>query len=207
MNRFPHCVMPWISLEGLRKHSSAICPERGGPSVVRAVGRGVLVLTALLLASFHSPRLSGQVARTWVEPTGSRVLVAGQMDSFLLQPSSVDMGRNIVVLFDRGDESLKAVDRATGRLQWELGRSGQGPWEFAGVTDIAMGPANSVWVLDADNRRVYIVGPDGSHGRVINIVLALAASEAPYRMAVLPDGFVLGLSSTDNGLAAVFSAD
>ncbi|MXW11034.1 MAG: hypothetical protein F4X47_03045 [Gammaproteobacteria bacterium] len=141
------------------------------------------------------------------------MLVAGEMDSFLLQPSSVDMGRNIVVVFDRGDESLKAVDRATGQLRWELGRSGQGPWEFAGVTDIAMGPADSVWVLDADNRRVYVVGPDGSQGRVINVADALAASEAPYsfdvpyRMAVLPDGFVLGLSRTENGLAAVFSAD
>ena len=149
----------------------------------------------------------------WVDPIESRVLVAGQMDSFLLEPSSLDIGRDIVSVFDRGDESLKAVDRATGQLRWEVGRSGQGPWEFAGVTDVAMGAADSVWVLDSTNQRIYIVGPDGSRGRVINVADALFASGAPYqldvpyRLAVVSDGFILGLSRTENGLAARFSAE
>lgn len=140
------------------------------------------------------------------------MLVAGAMDSFLLQPSSLDMGRQIVAVFDRGDEVLKAVDRATGELRWEIGRSGQGPWEFAGVTDVAMGVADSVWVLDSTNQRIYVIGPDGSRGRVINVADALFASGAPYRLdvpyriAVVSDGFILGLSRTENGLAARFSA-
>jgi len=170
-------------------------------------------MVVFLLLSLCAGRLEGQAPRTWVEPIESRVVVAGAMDSFLLRPSSLDVGRHVTVVFDRGDEALKAVDRATGQLRWEMGRSGEGPWEFAGVTDVAMGPADSVWVLDSTNRRIYIIGPDGSKGRVINVADALFASGAPYqfdvpyRMAVVSNGFILGLSRTENGLAALFSRE
>lgn len=207
-----------LSLLRTWRRSSAMFREQHAPSSagwrsVTSARRAAHVVAVSLLLAGYATRIEAQAPRVWAEPIESRVLVAGAMDSFLLQPSSLDMGRHITVFFDRGDRALKAVDRVTGHLQWELGSPGQGPWEFAGVTDVAMGAADSVWVLDADNRRIYIVGPDGSRGRVINVADALLTSEAPYRfevpyrLAVVSDGFVLGLSRTENGLAAFFSEE
>ena len=200
------------------RHSAAIfraqhAPAPSGSPLATPARRAAYAMAVSLLLAGYAGRIEAQAPRVWAEPIESRVLVAGAMDSFLLQPSSLDLGRHITAFFDRGDRVLKAVDRATGHLQWELGRPGQGPWEFAGVTDVAMGAADSVWVLDADNRRIYIVGPDGSRGRVINVADALLTSEAPYRfevpyrLAVVSDGFVLGLSRTENGLGALFSQE
>ncbi len=168
------------------------------------------LIVALLAVGLRPVGSSAQDARSWTAAAESRVLVAGDGDSFLLEPIMLAMGQGIVAVFDRGDMSLKGIDRGAGRLLWTLGRAGSGPWEFAQVMDVAVGPADSVWVLDLENRRIYVAGPNGSKGRVVNLADALAGSRLgsanPYRIALLPDGIALGMDRAENGdLVALLS--
>lgn len=146
-------------------------------------------------------QLTGQ-DREWVQVSEERVLVRGRIDdSFLLQPGVIAAGSGIIAVIDYGDMSVKAIDRTTGQLAWQRGRSGEGPWELKAPTDIAIGPADSVWVLDVGNQRIYVLASDGSEGRVIR------ATDGPYRMAVASRGIVIGASSPRDGMLSLYSME
>ena len=160
--------------------------------------RGIAA-TAGMLCALHL-QLAGQ-DRDWVQVTEERILVGGRIDSFLLQPGVLAVGSGIIAVIDYGDMSVTAIDRTTGQLAWKRGRSGRGPWELQAPTDIAIGPADSVWVLDVGNQRIYVFASDGTEGRVIR------ATEGPYRMAVASSGIVIGASNPTDGMFSLYSME
>ncbi len=49
-----------------------------------------------------------------------------------------------------------------GEYQFEIGRKGSGPEEFAGFTELYLGPGDTILAWDRRNRRASRIGPDGA---------------------------------------------
>lgn len=146
---------------------------------------------------------AGQQQRVWTEaPIEERAILEGNVSSPLLNPLLFDAGHGIAVVFDYGDHAVKAVSLETGDVVWQSGQRGQGPWEFANPTDIAVGKADSVWVLDPANSRISVFGPDGSQGRTIR-----ADQDSYHRFALSRDGFYAARGDVQQGLVAKLAPD
>jgi hypothetical protein len=86
-------------------------------------------------------------------------------------------------LLDSGDLAVKKVD-AAGKLVQSYGEGkGQGPGEFASLTDFAVAPGGEVWAADASNGRLSVFSPDGRVARTVRL------ESPPYRLALEPKGF------------------
>ncbi len=78
----------------------------------------------------------------------------------LLNPLYLVYADSLVVIYDFGDFAVKAF-RKDGALAWRFGRQGQGPKEFGAVVDLQRDQLGRLWVTDASNLRVLILGLDG----------------------------------------------
>lgn len=74
-----------------------------------------------------------------------------------------------------------------GEHVWTVGREGEGPGEFAGLTQVAVGPGDTILTYDFRQRRISRFGPDGSFGDARPLE---GASEGGFAFveALLPDG-------------------
>ena len=153
------------------------------------------------LAVAAPAQATSQPQRTWADgPLLERTVLDGSVDSPLLRPGPFDVGESLVVVIDYGDFAVKAFSLDTGELAWQAGRRGQGPWELANPTDLVVGRADSVWVVDPPNQRVHVFGPDGSQGRTLRI-----DQVAFHRFALLNDGFFVARAEVESGLVAKLS--
>ena len=144
---------------------------------------------------------TSQPQRTWADgPLLERTVLDGSVDSPLLRPGPFDVGESLVAVIDYGDFAVKAFSLDTGELAWQAGRRGQGPWELANPTDLVVGRADSVWVVDPPNQRVHVFGPDGSQGRTLRI-----DQVAFHRFAPLNEGFFVARAEVESGLVAKLS--
>lgn len=66
-----------------------------------------------------------------------------------------------------------------------LGRSGSGPGEHRAITELAIGPGDSLYAFDHRNARFSIWAPDGEFRRVGRL------PGYPYEAIVLPDGRIV----------------
>lgn len=83
------------------------------------------------------------------------------MDSVLPAPALMTFNRGRLFVFDRALAQLVALDPNTGALLWKVGRLGQGPEEFAGVSALFLDRAGGVGVVDSRNGRIARVDPLG----------------------------------------------
>ena len=67
----------------------------------------------------------------------------------------------VIVAVDRSAPMIRAFDR-TGKLLWTTGRSGQGPGEFLFPMRAAIGPDQSVHVVDMRTRRLTRLSKEGT---------------------------------------------
>ena len=161
----------------------------------RTFGIGLVLAVATPVPATSQPQ------RTWTDaPLVERTVLDGSIDSPLLRPGPFDIGENLVVVIDYGDFAVKAFSLESGELAWQTGRRGQGPWELANPTDLVVGRADSVWVLDPPNQRMHVFGPDGSQGRTLRI-----DQVAFHRFALLNDGFFVAGAEVETGLVAKLS--
>jgi hypothetical protein len=83
------------------------------------------------------------------------------MDSVLPAPLLMTFNRGTLFVFDQALAQPVALDPKTGALLWKVGRLGQGPEEFAGVSALFSDRAGGVGVVDSRNGRIARVDPSG----------------------------------------------
>jgi len=146
------------------------------------------------------PSREGQGTRrfepvTWVRTGG----IAPSLDSGPLSPLSISADGGSLILYDYGDQRLKAYDR-TGSPVWTVGGGGEGPGEFQNPTDVEIDGHGGVWVLDPGGGRIEVFHADGRLDRTIAL-----GSEAE-RIAPLNGGGFLLDSSRPGALLRVYDA-
>lgn len=119
-----------------------------------------------------------------------RSIVAGRVDSDLLNPSIPVVQGDAVTIFDYGDSAVKSFRISDGALLWKFGRRGAGPGEFRGVTDMRADSAGMLWVMDRDNNRITILTTTGTISREIRLETSI------WRLALLPDVGYVGYRGT-----------
>lgn len=104
------------------------------------------------------------------------------MDSVLPSPTLMTYNRGTLFIFDRASASLVALDPKTGVLLWKVGRSGQGPEEFAGISAVFADRAGGVGLVDIRNRRIARVS---SLGQFTGLVPIAAIGQQPNEVCAL----------------------
>ena len=95
------------------------------------------------------------------EVTDTVLLVGGSAaDTTLFTPTMLTFLDDRLVIWDRDQSQVVALS-PDGAVVWRYGGRGNGPGEFAGVTQFATDDQRRLWVLDADNVRISILGYDG----------------------------------------------
>jgi hypothetical protein len=114
-----------------------------------------------------TPPQRHEIPRTWLAGRWELAReVLPPQDTTLLAPYVVQASDSVAYVFDGADARVKAIDRA-GNLVWAFGKRGQGPGEFAVVTDLRLDATGRVWVADAGNARVTVLTPNGRLERMI----------------------------------------
>lgn len=124
-------------------------------------------VAAMIAVMIAGPEvLVGQLTRTMVtlDRAVSSTDRVGAVE--LLSPALLLAQRNGIVVFDYGDQSLKAL-QWDGTLRWTQGRKGAGPAEYGHVVDMHEGPMGLIALLDESNGRVAFVD---SLGRSVKTV-------------------------------------
>jgi sugar lactone lactonase YvrE len=98
-------------------------------------------------------------------------------------------------LLDGAGKRILAFDPG-GRPLWSQGREGGGPGEFNTPAGLALGPADTIWVVDRGNRRITLFPPQPD-AEPAEIALTEESSGLAGKMAVDRNGVV--------GVAMVFS--
>jgi hypothetical protein len=120
-------------------------------------------------------------------------------DSVLPVPDRIDFWRDGVVVSDFTRQKLLLLG-ASGEVRAEVGRKGSGPEEFAEIRDIFVVSGDTLWVLDAGNRRLTADDPIGA---IRSNNLADLPSE-PWSAARLSSGFVVTMNQGPRDQAVVF---
>ncbi len=89
----------------------------------------------------------GTIQHTWPAHVGGN-----------LGASNLALMGNTVYLTDPDQNTVTAIDRATGRSN-QFGQAGNGPGQFGEPTGVAVGPDGQVYVMDSDNGRIEVFPP------------------------------------------------
>jgi len=138
---------------------SASCAESAAPETKAAVRDSAGV------------RIVESAAPAWTEGAawrlGDRPIVdIGQLDgpdeTQLFQVSAASrLSDGSFVLGSFGSDDLRRFS-ADGRHLWTVGREGEGPGEFMGLTQVVAGPGDTLLTYDFRQRRISRFGPDGT---------------------------------------------
>ena len=158
----------------------------GGVGSHRSTGLIVLMLTALIAACGESPapvesassvrdsagvRIVESAKPTWTEETAWRLgdaplLDIGRLDGpeetqFFQVSAGARLSDGSFVLGSFGSHDLR---RFTGQGEhlWTVGREGEGPGEFVGLTQLVAGPGDTILTYDFRQRRISRFSPDGT---------------------------------------------
>ena len=128
------------------------------------------------------PRAQDRTERLFPEITFEQLRVLGDRpETFLNNPDFVRPGLDgSVYVFDRGASQVIRFDPETGQILQRYGRGpGQGPDEFAMVSDFEVDREGHVYVCDAENGRISLFAPDG------RLLASLKPKRRPYHLALL----------------------
>lgn len=114
--------------------------------------------------------------------------VGGEADTTFLNPRWLAAGAAGVTVWDDGRKAVVRVSRS-GSVQWSFGREGAGPGEFRTVRDVAHLAGGGAAVVDAENRRLTIVNPNGELA-----VEASLGNASPLSVSARPGGGVVVLT-------------
>jgi hypothetical protein len=121
----------------------------------------VLVLTVLVvLSAFY----------IWASPSKTIWSFASfEEDDYLYNPSDieVDRSRSLIYIADSGNDRVLVFD-FDGKLQNVIGRTGQGPGEFANPTGLDVLEDGKLAVADNQNNRIQLFDRSGEFVRSIN---------------------------------------
>lgn len=127
----------------------------------------LLVVATMGAYGLPAGAVSQTIERTWLVGQWEVVRdVIPPVDTTLLLPYVVQANDSVAYLFDGADARVKAINQS-GNLLWAFGKRGQGPGEFAVVTDLRLDARGRVWVADAANARVTILTPAGQLERMV----------------------------------------
>jgi hypothetical protein len=188
----------------------------GGRKTPIWIGGSVLLILAavVLIRIFHSPEYGGDGASfrswdsagveiveslrpAWGEGEGWRVSAEATLrigvvdgDAAYQFNQIAGVGRladGTVVVGDGGAQEVRFFG-SDGRHLRSVGRSGEGPGEFLGLSVVGVGPSGQVWAYDFSLRRITWFSPDGEEAGLTSL-----AMEPPVLTAVgaLPDGTFL----------------
>jgi sugar lactone lactonase YvrE len=90
-----------------------------------------------------------------------------------------------IYVLDAQAQEIRVFD-ATGTYSHSIGRRGEGPGEFTYASEVDVGPAGDIWVLDDGMLRYSVFGADGALQRVHP--RAIIGHYSAFRGAVLEDG-------------------
>ncbi|XP_066301730.1 tripartite motif-containing protein 2-like [Branchiostoma lanceolatum] len=120
-----------------------------------------------------------------LQPDGSLIRDIGK--GLLQFPEFVtaDESRGVVYVTDSGAHKVFAFDLG-GNLKFEFGKEGQSDGEFKTPTGVTIDPAGNIIVVNIDDRRLQVFGPDGTFVRTVTIV----KGGGPHGIALTPDGYI-----------------
>jgi hypothetical protein len=181
-----------------------------GTAVLVGVGAGVLssfstsAIQAEFTDAFRQGLLQqGQKARVWRPSPKRKLLTIGSGPGYqLFGPLhlKVDASEALYVL-DVGDVKIKKF-APDGRFLVSYGKGrGQGPGEFASLTDFTIGEQGQVWATDLSNGRLTVFAPDGE------VMRTLKLEQPPYRMSYGKDHLFVMLTPTGSRLFGDYSPD
>lgn len=181
-----------------------------GTAVLVAAGGGLLsslgtsAIQAEFTDAFHQGLLQqSRHARIWHKSPVRKLLTIGAGPGYqLFGPLhlKVDASEALYVL-DVGDVKIKKFS-PEGRFLASYGKGrGQGPGEFASLTDFTIGDGGQVWATDLSNGRLTVFAPNG------DVVRTLKLEQPPYRMTFGKDRLFVMLTPTGNSLFGDYSLD
>ncbi|MBX3134070.1 MAG: 6-bladed beta-propeller [Gemmatimonadaceae bacterium] len=92
---------------------------------------------------------------------GSAALDDPESESFGQIASIVTDSRDMIYVLDISSQAI-CVFHPTGEYSHSIGRRGTGPGELSGAWTIAVGPGDTLWVVDDGTARYSAFSPDGS---------------------------------------------
>lgn len=107
------------------------------------------------------------------------------------------VGGNYYILDARAHRMV--VLDSSERFLRQIGRLGRGPQEFNDPTDFAIGPAGNIYMFEAGNQRVTILGPDGAR------VGGFSAPELSLAIAVNSQGEIILNQPGKGSLVTVYA--
>lgn len=178
-----------------------------GTAVVLAIGGGYL---SSLGGNTVRAELNGELSRSLLRQGGrDRIWKASSFHKALTVASGpgvqlfgplqlkVDASEALYVL-DLGDVTIKKFS-PDGRYLATYGKGrGQGPGEFASLTDFVVGPTGEVWVADLSNGRLTVFAPGGEVARTLKL------EQPPYRLTFGGNGLFLMLAPVSDHLFGLY---
>jgi DNA-binding beta-propeller fold protein YncE len=121
--------------------------------------------------------VDGTLKRVHVyDPNGKFLRMMGQ-DLKLSRPVGVaiDNERKRLYVVDAGgvdstEHKVRVLDLVTGKLQFDIGKRGDGPGEFNLPRDAAVGKDGQLYVVDGGNFRVQVFDKDGKYLKTIGAI-------------------------------------
>lgn len=127
------------------------------PSAARGVLVGVLLIAVALVAS-TGPARAGSSGTT---PTFVRN-IGGPLHADVY-PSGVEVAPDgTLVVADTGNDVIRKYSAVDGHQIWHVGTQGSGVDQFSEPRDVGIDASGNIYVADAMNRRIVVLGPDGS---------------------------------------------
>jgi hypothetical protein len=181
-----------------------------GTAVVLGTGAGLLssfgttTIQAEFTDAFHRGLLQqSHHARVWRQISSRKLVTISTGPGYqLFGPLllKVDASGALYVL-DMGDVKIKKFT-PEGRFLGSYGKGrGQGPGEFASLTDFAIGTQGQVWAADLSNGRLTVFEPGGEVAKTLKL------EQPPYRMAFGRDGLFVMLAPTGDRLFGDYGWD
>ncbi|HET9426533.1 MAG TPA: hypothetical protein VFO55_14270 [Gemmatimonadaceae bacterium] len=138
-----------------------------------SIGRALLSLVAASVtagvpfaARAQPAQQQGNPKRVIARGTWQIIREIGRDNDLIEDPGMVSMGANRIVIYDYGTNSVKSI-RLDGTLEWNVGRAGRGPGEYASPTSLVVDSAGRALVYDPDNGRLTILDRTGRLARAI----------------------------------------
>lgn len=128
----------------------------------------LVILEVVSFLLFTCPVRAAAQDRTWFRG-GWRVAGGVPAESpELFNPIYLAATDSLLITYDLGDFAVKAF-HLDGSLAWKFGRLGRGPGEFESVADMQMDHSGRIWLTDASNLRITILGSDGKMVRLVTL--------------------------------------
>ncbi|XP_035690916.1 tripartite motif-containing protein 2-like [Branchiostoma floridae] len=121
-----------------------------------------------------------------LQPDGSLIRDIGKGHLQNPQYIAVDESRGLLFVTDYSTHKVFVFD-LEGKLKFSFGKVGENEGELEGPTGITVDPAGNIVVVNCDNGRLQVFGPDGTYLRTV----ATVKGGDPLGIALTPDNHIL----------------